>query len=126
MLLTISVTVIAAGMIVAVIFLVPVLLQVRRTAREAEQLIQAVRADVIPLSRDLARVAEQSDVLLKLLRRQLESVQDSLANIRDSAVRFRIFQENVLRRVEPPLFLLGRTVGGVSRGIEAFVRALLR
>jgi uncharacterized protein YoxC len=126
MLLTISVTVIAAGMLVTVIFLIPVLLQVRRTAREAEKLMQSVRADVVPLSRDLARVAEQSDNLLILLRRQMESIEESLSAVRDSAVRFRMFQENVLRRVEPSLFLLGKTVGGVSQGISAFVRTLLR
>ena len=43
MLLTISVTVIAATLVLLLIFLIPVLLQVRRTAHEAEKLIDSVR-----------------------------------------------------------------------------------
>ena len=42
-LMAISVTVIAAIMVLALIFQIPVLLQVRRTAREAEKLIDSVR-----------------------------------------------------------------------------------
>ena len=53
-LLTISVTVIAAIMVLALIFLIPVLLQVRRTAHEAEKLIDSVRVQVAPVSRDIA------------------------------------------------------------------------
>jgi uncharacterized protein YoxC len=41
-LMAVSVTVIAAVMVLALIFLIPVFLQVGRTAREAEKLIDSV------------------------------------------------------------------------------------
>jgi len=48
----ISISVIAAIMVVAVITLIPVLLQVRRTAREAEKVLETVRTQILPLSHD--------------------------------------------------------------------------
>ena len=48
-LLTTSVTVIAAIMVLVLIFLIPVLLQVRRAAHEAEKLIDSVRLQVAPV-----------------------------------------------------------------------------
>jgi uncharacterized protein YoxC len=51
-LLTTSVTVIAAIMVLVLIFLIPVLLQVRRTAHEAEKLIDSVRLQVAPERRE--------------------------------------------------------------------------
>ena len=52
-LLTTSVTVTAAIMVLVLIFLIPVLLQLRRTAHEAEKLIDSVRLQVAPVSRDV-------------------------------------------------------------------------
>ncbi len=126
MLLTISVTVIAAVMVGAVVCLVPVLMQVRRTAREAEKVLETVRMQIVPVSRDLTLISAEVNGILQSLHRQIERVEDSLSTVRDSAERLREFEEDVLRRLEPPVFRLARVFGGVSRGFETFFRTLLR
>ena len=55
-LLAISITVIAAILVLVLIFLIPVLLQVRRTVHEAEKLIDSVRLQVAPVSHDLVLI----------------------------------------------------------------------
>jgi len=61
-LLTISVTVIAAILVLVLIFFIPVLLQVRRTAHEAEKLIDSLRLEVAPVSRDVGLISRMSRV----------------------------------------------------------------
>jgi len=124
--MTISVTVIAAIMVIAVIALIPVLLQVRRTAREVERLTEMVRMQVAPLSHDATIISQQINGILKSVHRQVDGVEEGIATFRDGALRLRELQESMLGRVETPLRELAALVGGLSRGVETFIRALLR
>lgn len=126
MLLTISVTVIAAVMVAAIICLVPVLLQIRRTAREAEKVLETVRMQIVPVSHDLTLISAGVNGTLQSIHRQVEKVEDSITTVRDTAQRLREFEEDVFRRFEAPLFELAALVSGISRGIETFLRVLLR
>ena len=121
----ISITVIAAIMVVAVITLIPVLLQVRRTAREAEKVLETVRTQILPLSHDLTLVSTEVKGILESLHRQFERAEDSIIAVRDSAERLRDFEEEVLDRFGAPLFKLATLVGAVGKGVETFFRVLL-
>ena len=71
-LMAISVTVIAAIMVLALIFLIPVLLQVRRTAKEAETLIDTVRVQVAPISRDIGLISRDVQSIAQFIHRQAD------------------------------------------------------
>jgi hypothetical protein len=73
-LLTTSVTVIAAIMVLVLIFLIPVLLQVRRTAHEAEKLIDSVRLQVAPISRDVGLISRDVKSIVQLTRAKRWSI----------------------------------------------------
>lgn len=126
MLLTISVTVIAASIVLFVIFLVPVLLQIRRTSHELEKLFDTARMQVTPLSHDLAGISLEIKGILQTLRRQADKVEDGINTVRDAALRLKALQEEVQQIVEIPLLELASLVRGVSRGVEAFLRVLRR
>jgi len=126
MLQTISVTVIAAVMVVAVICLIPVLLQIRRTAREAEKVLESVRMQIVPVSHDLTLISGEVNGILQSIHRQVERVEDSITTVRDTAERLREFEEDLLRRFEGPLLKLAALVSGISKGVETFLRILLR
>ena len=126
MLLTISVTVIAASIVVLVLFLILVLLQVRRTARELEKLIDTARMQLAPLSHDLAAISSEVKGILKSLRRQVDKIDDGVTSVRDAALRLRRFQEEVQQIVEEPLLELTSLVKGMIRGAEALLRIFRR
>jgi uncharacterized protein YoxC len=126
MLLTISVTVIAASIVLFVIFLVPVLLQIRRTSHELEKLFDTARMQVTPLSHDLTAISLEIKGILQTLRRQVDKVEDGINTVRDAALRLKALQEEVQQIVEIPLLELASLVRGVSRGVEAFLRVLRR
>ena len=122
MLMTISVTVIAASIVVVAIVLIPVILQIRRTAREAEKLLDTVRMQIVPLSHDLTVISKEVSGILQSIHRQMDRVEEGIATVRDAAERLREFEETVLTRVEEPLLELATLLSAVSRGIGAFLR----
>src|SRR4030043_98137 len=87
MLLTISVTVIAAILVLVLIFFIPVLLQVRRTAHEAEKLIDSVRLQVAPVSRDIAAISREVKSVIQSIHRQVDRVEGGIETVHDMAGR---------------------------------------
>ena len=118
-LMAISVTVIAAIMVLALIFLIPVLLKVRRTAHEAEKLIEAVRLQVAPVSRDVGLISRDIKSIVQSIHRQVDQVEDGIEMVHDMAVRVKEFQIEVQRRIEEPMLQLAAVLGGVKGGVEA-------
>ena len=125
-LMAISVTVIAAIMVLALAFLIPVLLQVRRTAHEAEKLIDSVRLQVVPVSRDIGLISRDVKSIVQSIHRQVNRVEDGIETVHDMAVRVKEFQIEVQRRIEEPLLQLAAVMGGIKRGIEAIARIFYR
>ncbi len=125
-LLAVSVTVIAAIHVLILSFLIPVLLQVRRTARETEKLIDSVRLQVAPVSRDVAVITQEVKSVIQSIHRQVDRVEDGIETVHDMAVRVGEFQIEVQRRVEEPLLQLAAVFGGVKRGVEAIASTFCR
>ena len=122
MLLTISVTAIAASIVVVAIILIPVVLQIRRTAREAEKLLETARMQIVPLSHDLTVISKDVSSIVQSIHRQVDRVEEGIATVQDAAGRLREFEETVVAIVEEPLLKLATLVSAVSRGILAFLR----
>jgi uncharacterized protein YoxC len=125
-LMAISVTVIATIMLLVLIVLIPVLLQVRRTAREAENLIDSVRVQVAPISRDVGLISRDIKSIVQSVQRQVDRVEDGIETVSDMAVRAKEFQLEVNRRIKEPLLQLAAVLRGVKRGVEAFARIICR
>ncbi len=121
MLQTISITVIAAAIVVVAIVLIPVILQIRRTAREAEKLLETARMQLVPLSHDLTFISREVSSILQSVHRQVDRVEEGIATVQGAAERLREFEEGVLTIVEEPLIELATLVRAVSRGIGAFL-----
>jgi len=122
----VSVAVIAAVMVLILIFLIPVLLQVRRTAKEAEKLIDSVRVQVAPVSRDIGLISRDVKSIVQSVHRQVDRVEDGVETVYDMALRVRDFQNEVQRRIEEPLLQLAALLGGIKKGIEAFRQVFSR
>ena len=126
MLLTISVTVIAASVVVFTVFLIPVLLQVRRTSRELEKLFDTARMQITPLSHDLTAISLEIKGIFQSIRRQVDKVEDGITSVRDAALRLKEFQAEIEQTIERPLLELASLAKAVSRGAEAFLRIFHR
>jgi len=124
MLQTISVTVIAASIVVVAIVLIPVILQIRRTAREAEKFLETARTQIVPLGHDLTVISKEVSSIVQSIHLQVDKVEEGIATVQDAAVRLREFEETAVAIVEEPLLKLATLVSAVSHGIGAFLRFL--
>ena len=122
MLQTISVAVIAASIVVVAIVFIPVILQIRRTAREAEKFLETARMQIVPLSHDLTVISKEVSDIVQSIHRQVDRVEEGIATVQDAARRLREFEETVVAIAEEPLLRLATLVSAVSRGIMAFLR----
>lgn len=121
-LMAISIAAIAFILVLTLIFSIPVLLQVRRTAREAEKLIDSIRVQVAPLSRDIGFITRDIKNVVQSVHRQVDRVEDGVETIHDMAIRAKEFQIEVQQRIEQPLLQLAAVLGGIKQGIEAVAR----
>lgn len=111
-LLAISVTVIAAVMVMRAVFEIFALIQVRRTAREAEKLLASVGHEVDLISGGVKN-------LVRSVQEQTERVEDSIETFHDMAAWMKAFQSEVKPGIEETLFQLAAVLGGLRRGVEA-------
>ena len=125
-LMAISVTVIAAIMVLGLIFLIPVLLQVRQTAKEAEKLIDSVRVQVAPISRDIGLISRDVQSIAQFIHRQADRVETGIETVRDMAVRVKECQVEIQRRIVKPLGMLISILGGFKHSIGSMARIVSR
>jgi uncharacterized protein YoxC len=125
-LLTISVTVIAVFVVILTVFLIPILLQIRRTSTELEKLAGAVRTEVVPLSRDMASFFQEANAILQSLRGNVDKLEEGLDHVRDIAIRLKGFERDVKNRAERPLEKIVSLAGAVWVGVDALLRIFRR
>jgi len=125
MLLTISVTVIAASILVVLFFLIPVLRQFYRTSCELKKLIETVNAQIEPLGRSLNDVLRQTRDMLQSIGRQVDRMEEGVIAIRDIAVRLQELQKDIQERVFPLLKVAG-LVGIGGKGLLSFIKFFRR
>ena len=126
MALTIIFIIIAATLVLAVIFLIPTLSQIRRTSLEAEKFFETIRLQIIPLAHDLTVVSQQVNGILQSVQRQVGKAEDAFTTFRDTALRLRDFEEEMLQKVHEPLAEIATLLGAVGRGVGTFVRIFRR
>ncbi len=118
--------IIAATLLLAVIFLIPTLTQIRRTSLEAEKFFETIRLQIVPMAHDLTVISQQVNGFLQSVQRQVGKAEDALTTFRDTALRLRDFEEDILHKIQEPLSEIATLLGAVGRGVGAFVRIFRR
>ena len=126
MLLTISVTVIAAFIVIFILFLIPVLLQIRRMSRELEKLIETARMQITPLSHDLTILSFELKGIFQSIHRQVDKIEEGVTSVRNAVLDLKKFQEEVQQIVEEPLLELASLVKSITHGLEALLHIFRR
>ncbi len=111
---------VVAVLIVLAATLLPLLLQIRRTAAAFEQVALKVHRELDPtihetqgLVRDVSSLARRLDTDMKVVSRIVEDVSDTTGYARDLA-------SLVKNEVERPILGLLSTIRGIRKGLDAF------
>jgi len=121
MILEISVTVIAFFVVVFVIGLLFVFVQIRRTAKEAEKLLDTSRQQIAPITHDLAIILNDTKKIVESIQSQVGKVEHGVDQFKETAVRINEFEKMVQQKIEQPILELSVLVTAISKALRAFI-----
>ncbi len=122
MLMTISVTVIAAIMVIAVCVLIWIGLHIRHSVRQTEKLMETVRLEIVPLAHEFTVISHQAKTILESIHRQVEDMEEGISAFKNTAISLRDLQARIQGRIENPLLQLTALAGAVRQGFTTFFR----
>ncbi len=125
MLITISITVIAACIVIVMVFSVPVLLQIYRTSVEIRRLSETARAQIVPITTQVTEVIHDVRSFVQSIDGHGDEIHGAIIAIRNAAVRLQEFQGE-MRDKALPLLKMASIVGLGSKGILSFIKLFRR
>jgi len=124
MLMTISVTIIAALFLVLTTAMVIALWQIRRAAKEAGRLMEMARQHIAPLAHDATLILADVRSITQSAQKGAAKVEESVTVLRDTAERLRSFEETLEKRIGPPIVETVSFLSALLAGIRTFWRYL--
>ena len=121
MLLEISVTVIAVFIVVFVIGLLITLVQIRRTAKEAEKLMETTRLQIAPITHDLTIVVNDIKRTVQSIQNQMGMVEHGIGEIKDTVARINKFEKVIQEKLEQPIIEFATLISAFSKALRAFI-----
>jgi len=111
-----------AGLAIVIItlFLVPVLLQIRRTGRRAERLMDDLGREMIPLLKNLNDATVELQLLSTSINHKLNEVGQIIRTARHATENFLMASSLVKKTLLPVI----TQVGGISAGLLAIANLL--
>lgn len=121
MILEVSIVVIAFFIVVFVIGLLIVLVQVRRTAKEAEKFLDTLRQHIGPISHDLTIIFNDVKRITQSVQNQVGKVEQGVDEIKQIAVRINEFERMVQDKIEQPILALATLIAAITKPIRAII-----
>ena len=120
MILEISVSVIAFFVVIFVIGLLITMVQIRRTAKEAEKLMETTRHQIAPISHDLTIIVNDVKRIVGSIQNQMGMVEHGVSAIKDTIGRINHFEKVLQDRLAQPILEFATLVSAISRILKAF------
>lgn len=112
---------IGLAIIIITIFLVPVLIQLRRVGERAESLLDNLNREIPPLLNSLNDSASELSVLTKSLNHKVAEVEQILSLVRNASANF-LHTSGFLQTLLPTI----TKIGSFGAGLFAFISYLRR
>lgn len=122
MLVEISIVVIAAFVVIFVIGLLFVFAQIRRTAREAEKLMETTRQQIVPISHDLTIVINDVKRIVSSVEKQVTMVEQGVGSIKDTVERITALEKTVTDKISQPFLEFATLVSAISKALSTFLQ----
>ena len=124
MILEISVAIIAFFVVVFVIGLLFALAQIKRTAKEAEKILETGRQQIAPISHDLTIIVNDIKRIVQSIQKQMGMVEDGVGDIKDTVARITRFEEELQEKLQQPVIEFATLISAISKAVRAFLNIL--
>ncbi|MDZ7330863.1 MAG: DUF948 domain-containing protein [candidate division KSB1 bacterium] len=121
MIIEISVAVIAFFIVVFVIGLLIALVQIRRTAKEAEKFLDTARQHIGPISHDLTIIFNDVKRITQSIQLQVTKLEKGVDELKQIATRINEFEKMVQEKIEQPIMAIVSLIASLTRPIRALL-----
>jgi len=108
--------------VIITLLLIPVLLQIRRTGRQAERLMTDLDREMIPLLKNLNDTTVELQLLSTSINHKLDDIEQVIRTARHATENF-LLASNLVKKTLLPIIT---QVGGFSAGLLAIANLLRR
>ncbi len=120
MVISISVAVIAALMLIITVFIVAAAIRAFKAFGEAQKLMETVRFQIAPITHDLTQILGHVRTITRAAESQIEKISESLTAVRDTARNIKDFEALVQERIERPLLDITAVFAALLKGGKVF------
>ena len=124
--LEISVTIIAAVLVLSSIFFMLAMFKVVRVMSESQKLIEMVRLQIAPITHDLTQIIGDVRSIVRSTEKEMDKVSESIGHIRDTTRNLREFEYMLQERIERPLLDVTAVLSALVKGGSVFIRHLTK
>jgi uncharacterized protein YoxC len=124
--ISISVAFIAVFMFIIMVFLVVFLIKAIRAFTEAQKLIEMIRLQTPPILHDVAQIMGEVRSTVKSVHKGVDTVGDSLVDLKETTRNIREFEATIQERVEQPLLEMVSLLSALVKGGKVFWQHLFK
>ncbi len=121
----ISTLIASIALLILVAFLIPTILQVRRTIKKMEDLSEKLDRDLPDILVNVREISANLSAILQTGRYQAESLGEALDQVRGAMGDIVGFQRRVKREIESPLLRTVDLISAASRAVQTFLVVFL-
>ncbi|MDF1614781.1 DUF948 domain-containing protein [Desulfurivibrio dismutans] len=110
----------AGSILILTAVLVPTLLQLKRTYKKAEETLQVLEREWVPMSRKITAGAAEVELLAASCTAKLEETDEAIRAVRRAGDTLLLTSQALRDSVRPVI----SGVGGVTAGLQMFARVL--
>ncbi|WP_041718829.1 DUF948 domain-containing protein [Desulfurivibrio alkaliphilus] len=111
----------AGSILILTAVLVPTLLQLKRTYKKAEETLQVLERELVPMSKKITAGAAEVELLAASCTAKLEETDEAIRAVRRAGDTLLLTSQALKDSVRPVI----SGVGGITAGLQMFARVLL-
>jgi len=105
-------------------FFIPVLLQIRQTAKTAAETLQHLNQALPPIMKNLEEITTNVNLTTTTVHRRVAELSLTLQRIQGMVGVFLTLEEILRRRASSPISKTFRTSMAIARGMQVFIKCL--
>jgi uncharacterized protein YoxC len=126
MLWQISVLIVSLAFLLLVIFIIPTLIQIRRTARNAEITIKSVNQNLPGILTNVDEITTNLTQATQSVHRNIDGMKEVIHKLHLVADDIVQFEQTIRQEIEPPILDTLGTFSGIAKGIKTFMEVWRR
>jgi uncharacterized protein YoxC len=126
MLWQISVLIASLAFLLLVIFIVPTLIQIRRTARDAEITIKSVNQNLPGILTNIDEITTNITQATQSVHRNIDGLKEVINKLQLVADDIVQFEQTIRQEIEPPILNTLGTLSGIGKGLKTFMEVSRR